>query len=212
MIGNDLTLIVCGAPLAARTGDLVTDLMKAGWRPSVVATPAAMDWLGRDIDLASDRLSAAPYVPSAGPGPKRPRTVGRRGLPRDLQHREQGGVRHRGHVRHGESVRGARRGLADGARTDDQRQAVAASRMRQESGVPAKRWRSADQCTDGPPGPGTRRLRHRRPGRGRVRSRLVEQSPSRAPLTRAVRDAPAYRIIALHQGFATPPMGRIPDV
>ena len=45
MAANDLMLIVCAAPLAARTADLVTHLADAGWRPTVVATPDAVDWL-----------------------------------------------------------------------------------------------------------------------------------------------------------------------
>lgn len=74
MIGNDLTLIVCGAPLAARTGDLVTGLMKAGWRPSVVATPAAMDWLdatsiSRATGSAPRHTFRAPAQGRSGPEP-----------------------------------------------------------------------------------------------------------------------------------------------
>ena len=41
----DVTLIVCGAPLTARTPDLVRELLAEGWRPTVVATPSAAWWL-----------------------------------------------------------------------------------------------------------------------------------------------------------------------
>jgi phosphopantothenoylcysteine synthetase/decarboxylase len=39
------TLVICGAPLAARAPDIVADLLTAGWRVHVVATPAASAWL-----------------------------------------------------------------------------------------------------------------------------------------------------------------------
>ncbi len=47
MTGTDanLTLIVCGAPLAARTAELAAHLIDAGWATTVVATPTAMQWL-----------------------------------------------------------------------------------------------------------------------------------------------------------------------
>jgi phosphopantothenoylcysteine synthetase/decarboxylase len=43
--GPELTLIVCGAPLAARAAEIAAHLAGSGWRPSLIATPAAMEWL-----------------------------------------------------------------------------------------------------------------------------------------------------------------------
>jgi phosphopantothenoylcysteine synthetase/decarboxylase len=40
-----LTVIVCGAPLAARTPDLVAELHRHGWHVSVVGTPSSAAWL-----------------------------------------------------------------------------------------------------------------------------------------------------------------------
>ncbi len=45
MTRPDLALIVCGAPLAARATELAAYLVDAGWRTTLVATPAAMGWL-----------------------------------------------------------------------------------------------------------------------------------------------------------------------
>lgn len=45
---SDVTLIVCGAPLAARTPDLIRGLMADGWRPAVVGTPGSVGWLDHD--------------------------------------------------------------------------------------------------------------------------------------------------------------------
>lgn len=44
MEGRPLTLVVCGAPLAARAGDMVDALKGAGWSLSIVATDAASQW------------------------------------------------------------------------------------------------------------------------------------------------------------------------
>lgn len=52
-----MTLVVGGAPLAARTPDLVAALAQGGWSPVVVATPSASAWL--DVDLVT-RLAGAP--------------------------------------------------------------------------------------------------------------------------------------------------------
>jgi phosphopantothenoylcysteine synthetase/decarboxylase len=38
------TLVVCGAPLAARAPEIAASLVAAGWRLQVVATPAAASW------------------------------------------------------------------------------------------------------------------------------------------------------------------------
>jgi phosphopantothenoylcysteine synthetase/decarboxylase len=43
---SDLTLVVCGAPLATRTGDVATALESSGWLVTQVFTSAATNWLG----------------------------------------------------------------------------------------------------------------------------------------------------------------------
>jgi len=53
----DVTLIVCGAPLTARAPDLLAALADDGWRPGVVATPAAAPWLD---SAAVERLTGEP--------------------------------------------------------------------------------------------------------------------------------------------------------
>jgi hypothetical protein len=45
---SDVTLIVCGAPLAARAPDLTRGLMADEWRPLVVGTPGSVGWLDQD--------------------------------------------------------------------------------------------------------------------------------------------------------------------
>jgi phosphopantothenoylcysteine decarboxylase len=57
MSSSDLALVVCGAPLAARTPDLVASLLAAGWRPTVIATAAAAPWLDAE---AVARMSGEP--------------------------------------------------------------------------------------------------------------------------------------------------------
>jgi phosphopantothenoylcysteine synthetase/decarboxylase len=54
---TEITLIVCAAPLTARTPELVSHLLNAGWRPSVVSTPAALGWFDGD---AVERLTGQP--------------------------------------------------------------------------------------------------------------------------------------------------------
>ncbi|MGH3613675.1 MAG: flavoprotein [Pseudonocardia sp.] len=51
MDGRSLTLVVCGAPLAARASEVV-DVLSPRWRVSVVATDAAGQWFpgGSDLD------------------------------------------------------------------------------------------------------------------------------------------------------------------
>ena len=56
----ELALIVCGAPLAARTPEIVTALLAAGWRPTVIATPAAGAWL--DSEAVSRVLGEPPRM------------------------------------------------------------------------------------------------------------------------------------------------------
>jgi len=48
-----LGLVVCGAPLAARTYDLVEHARRAQWEVSVVPTPAAAAWLKPDSDISA---------------------------------------------------------------------------------------------------------------------------------------------------------------
>ncbi|WP_432831169.1 flavoprotein [Dactylosporangium sp. CA-092794] len=45
MADRSVTVVVCGAPLTLRTGDLVAALQGAGWLPRVVGTPTAREWL-----------------------------------------------------------------------------------------------------------------------------------------------------------------------
>lgn len=70
MTGAPLTLVVCAAPLAWRVPDLLTACLAEGWRPTVVATPSAMDWL--DADTISDLVGELPRVAHRAPTePKR---------------------------------------------------------------------------------------------------------------------------------------------
>lgn len=55
-----VTLVVCGAPLTARTADLVRSLLDDDWAVSVVATPSALAWL--DGDAVRELTGAAPRV------------------------------------------------------------------------------------------------------------------------------------------------------
>jgi phosphopantothenoylcysteine synthetase/decarboxylase len=41
----DITVMVCGAPLTARAPEVLSHLLAEGWRPTVVGTPAALQWL-----------------------------------------------------------------------------------------------------------------------------------------------------------------------
>ena len=42
---TNIAVVVCGAPLATRTPDLLSELVAEGWTPSVVATPSALAFL-----------------------------------------------------------------------------------------------------------------------------------------------------------------------
>jgi phosphopantothenoylcysteine decarboxylase len=53
-VDREVGLIVCGAPLAARTADLVAGLQASGWTVSVVGTPASADWI--DLDAVAELL------------------------------------------------------------------------------------------------------------------------------------------------------------
>lgn len=43
-----VALVVCGAPLTRRTGDMIGELDTGGWEVRLVATPAARAWIGLD--------------------------------------------------------------------------------------------------------------------------------------------------------------------
>lgn len=49
---DEVTLIVCGAPLASRTADLVEALRADGWRPTVIGTRASSEWMDADAVAA----------------------------------------------------------------------------------------------------------------------------------------------------------------
>ncbi|MFC9692289.1 flavoprotein [Kribbella sp. NPDC056951] len=54
MTVRTLCIVVCGAPLAARTGDGVQAARTNGWDPYVIPTDAALPWLdGQDLFDAS---------------------------------------------------------------------------------------------------------------------------------------------------------------
>jgi len=71
---RELILVVCGAPLAARSGDVVNGLLGSGWGLSVVATQPAMAWID---DITVGALTGSPVrvdhrspdQPKRGPSP-----------------------------------------------------------------------------------------------------------------------------------------------
>ncbi|MFI5840342.1 flavoprotein [Catenuloplanes sp. NPDC051500] len=65
MTGN-VTVIVCGAPLATRTPDLLRALAVEGWTSIVIGTPAARAWL--DPDAVRTVLGAPPQFDFRAPG------------------------------------------------------------------------------------------------------------------------------------------------
>src|SRR5262245_12367628 len=70
MTTTDLTIVVCAAPLASRTPDLVAACLAEGWRPTVVATPMADAWL--DSDAVNTLIGEPPRVAHRSPSePKR---------------------------------------------------------------------------------------------------------------------------------------------
>ena len=67
-----VTVVVCGAPLAARAADVVRYATEVGWEVEVLATPAADSWLrsisekdsefaARTLPMPSDQMRS--YVP-----------------------------------------------------------------------------------------------------------------------------------------------------
>ncbi|HET7735063.1 MAG TPA: flavoprotein [Nocardioidaceae bacterium] len=65
---RNLSLIVCGAPLAARVADVSTALEAAGWLVTIVPTASARPWLDGDH-------SAGDFRPPDAPKPPRPDAV-----------------------------------------------------------------------------------------------------------------------------------------
>lgn len=65
-----VALVVCGAPLARRTGDMVGELATGGWDVDLVGTPAARDWI--DTDEMSSAHGVVPRFDFRSPaGPDR---------------------------------------------------------------------------------------------------------------------------------------------
>jgi hypothetical protein len=56
----NLSLVVCGAPLASRTKDLRAALEAAGWTVTVAPTVAAEKWLGDDFEPSTFRSTSDP--------------------------------------------------------------------------------------------------------------------------------------------------------
>ncbi|HXV94796.1 MAG TPA: flavoprotein [Pseudonocardia sp.] len=58
-MADALTLVVCGAPLAARAADTTAALVEVGWRVTVVASPAGRSWLDA---AAVERVTGRPVL------------------------------------------------------------------------------------------------------------------------------------------------------
>lgn len=54
-----LTLVVCGAPLAARSEELAAELAALGWDVTTVLSPAAQGWRSAAPEERSDQRPAA---------------------------------------------------------------------------------------------------------------------------------------------------------
>ena len=63
---DHLALVVCGAPLAARSHDVAARAVEAGWIVRVVATPSAMNWV--DADRVEEVTGFAVLVEQRQPG------------------------------------------------------------------------------------------------------------------------------------------------
>jgi phosphopantothenoylcysteine synthetase/decarboxylase len=50
----ELTLVVCGAPLTARTADVAAVLVETGWIVTVVGSPASREWL--DVEAVESAI------------------------------------------------------------------------------------------------------------------------------------------------------------
>jgi phosphopantothenoylcysteine synthetase/decarboxylase len=67
----NVTVIVCGAPLATRIPDLLSELVAEGWSPSVIATPSALAWL--DPAVITEMVGSPPRSQYRAPSqPKSP--------------------------------------------------------------------------------------------------------------------------------------------
>lgn len=75
-MGSPLALIVCGAPLAARTRDIAEAAASAGWQVNVTATMAALPWLdeAKIADATGQQLRNEQRPPDQ-PKPPRPAAV-----------------------------------------------------------------------------------------------------------------------------------------
>jgi phosphopantothenoylcysteine synthetase/decarboxylase len=45
-------LVICGAPLASRVGDLVDSMVSSGWETHVVGTPSSAAWVNAELSAA----------------------------------------------------------------------------------------------------------------------------------------------------------------
>lgn len=74
---RNLTLVVCAAPLAVRTGDIAAVLVEAGWSTAVVATPDALSWLDVEAVRAAtgEEIRTAHRRPGVGVRSSRPDAI-----------------------------------------------------------------------------------------------------------------------------------------
>lgn len=74
--GSPLALVVCGAPLAARTHDIARAAADEGWGVSVTATAAALPWLDEaKIQKVVGRPHRTDFRSPDHPEPRRPPAV-----------------------------------------------------------------------------------------------------------------------------------------
>jgi phosphopantothenoylcysteine synthetase/decarboxylase len=70
------TLVVCGAPLAARAPDVAAELIRAGWELRVVLTPAAEQWVDRQaLEAVTGSSGQTQQRASDSPKPPRPQAI-----------------------------------------------------------------------------------------------------------------------------------------
>jgi phosphopantothenoylcysteine decarboxylase len=60
-----VALVVCGAPLTRRTGDMVNELVSGGWDVRLVGTPTARSWI--DLNGASSLRGVVPRFDFVSP-------------------------------------------------------------------------------------------------------------------------------------------------
>jgi phosphopantothenoylcysteine synthetase/decarboxylase len=71
-----LALVVTGAPLALRAGDIAKAAVDAGWDVTVVATPASLAWMDRRVvEVATGRPIKDQFRSPDVPKPPRPEAV-----------------------------------------------------------------------------------------------------------------------------------------